>query len=447
LKYSWAWRFNRPHYLARLWFTAFVLGAAQIVGAEVGRSSFQNDASVIPDTYGRIAHVVIQYDPDAGAALERTYRDLFRAMPTDVQFTILCPSAAATEEFECTWEGLLEGRTVRLVNVGIPISIWARDRCVFRQTLSLADRAESYVPVIDPTYEEQKINDLIAMEMLGRVSLIPSVLASPLQIEGGNVVSNRRHVFLGANIYEENESLTRSAVNSSVHEIFGRRPLILGDSNDAVPWCHIDMYVTPISDDTVMVASPRMAEMILETLLGEEGSESIVADTGIGECAADSLQERFDNVASSLERQGYRVIRLPCIVNEAENYMVTYNNVIMDTRNGQRAVFMPVYDQPCLDLAAEAIYHGLGFEVHTINVADVYTNGGAVRCLFNVAQRRSDDADCPDVARRRQIYEVDLPRWKQFGHLLEQSSRRLAQRRHTPPLERAGFTSDSPGTP
>jgi hypothetical protein len=67
--------------------------------------------------------------------------------------------------------------------------------------------------------------------------------------------------------------------------------------------------------------------------------------------------------------------------------MVTYNNVLLEQRGRQKIVYMPVYGVPALDRGSERIYRGLGFEVKTIDVSQIFELGGAVRCLANVTER------------------------------------------------------------
>jgi len=403
-------------------------GAVDLAHGQAVAPAARTEASVVPDTTGAIAEVLLQYDPDLASELAPVYSDFLEALPSEVQVTVVCPSEWAAQDFAETWEAGLEGRGGRIVNVGMPVSIWARDRYISRQTASLSGRAESFVPVLSRTYEPEKHNDLLALELLGGTRFMPPVLDSSLHIEGGNVVSNARHVFVGANVLRENDTIPDEELAEELRAVFGREYIVVGDEDGEVPWCHIDMYLTPISNDTVLVANPRMADLILSRYDEDDEESEPGGGSELGSCPADSLQQRFDDVAALLQRRGYRVRRVPALVEAPDEWMVTYNNVIMDHRGKRRVVYMPVYDIPDLDRVAAAIYQGLGFEVRTIDVSQIYSNGGAIRCLVNVTQRRRAGVVAKKATRHRAIRFLDLAGSNQYERLLRRSGERLARR-------------------
>jgi N-dimethylarginine dimethylaminohydrolase len=385
-------------------------------------------AGVIPDTVGTIAEVLLHYDPDLSPELEPVLSDFFGALPRDVQVTVICPSEWAAQEFIEVWDTELGGRDARIVNMGLPVSIWARDRYISRQTAGLSGRTEGFVPISYQTYEPEKCNELLALELLGEASFMPSVLDSSLYLEGGNVVSNGRHVFVGANVLPDNENIPEKELAEELRMVLGRETIVVGDAKGEVPWCHIDMYLTPISDDTVLVANPRMAELILASYNEDDQDAELCGGKELGACPADSYQQRFDDVAALMQRRGYRVLRVPALVEAPDEWMVTYNNVIMDHRDQRNIVYMPTYDIPELDRAAAAIYLGLGFEVRTIDVSKVYASGGAIRCLVNVTERRRVGVIAKKETRHRAVRFFDLARSHLYERMLHRSGERLAHR-------------------
>jgi N-dimethylarginine dimethylaminohydrolase len=415
----------------QLFFASIAAGLALVVGASHARGQSAVEiatecAGVIPDSSGTISEVLLQYDPDLVSELGPFYRDFLGSLPSDVRVIVICPSEWAAREFMDTWEPELRRRVAHIINVGLPISIWARDRYVSRQPGDLTNRVEGFVPVGDATYEQEKHNDLLALELLGQSRIMPSVLDSPLHVEGGNVVSNERHVFVGANMLGDNDDIAQHELTNELERLAGREYVLVSDEDGHVPWCHIDMYLTPVTDDTVLVASPRMAAMI-RSRFGDDDDES--ADgLGPGFCVGDSLQQRFDDVADLMRDRGYRVLRLPALVESPGEAMVTYNNVIMDHRGKQRIVYMPVYDVPELDRTAAAIYRGLGFEVRAVDVSELYLRGGAVRCLVNVTERRDIGSANGSRARHRGIRFKDLAVSHQYEQLLHRADERLARR-------------------
>jgi N-dimethylarginine dimethylaminohydrolase len=195
------------------------------------------------------------------------------------------------------------------------------------------------------------------------------------------------------------------------------------------------MYLTPVSNDTVLVASPCLAALILSCYGEDEQESGSGGGSEPGSDAADSLQQRFDDVAALMQRRGYRVRRLPAVVKVPGDCMITYNNVIMDQRGQRHVVYMPVYGIPELDRAAEAIYQGLGFEVRTIDVSEVYARGGAIRCLVNVTERRHVGGVAKRATRPYGVRVLDLAGSRQYEPLLHRSGERLARRgsRHDTP--------------
>jgi agmatine/peptidylarginine deiminase len=76
-------------------------------------------------------------------------------------------------------------------------------------------------------------------------------------------------------------------------------------------------------------------------------------------------------------------VAVPFLPTGEERAYVTYNNVVIDGKT----VFMPVYDMPELDEAAEAVWRSEGFEVRRVPAADLLPCRGAVHCLVNVLER------------------------------------------------------------
>jgi len=349
-------------------------------------------AGVLPDSWGAIDEITLHYDLRFADALEPLYRDMFRELASDVRIRVLCPSEHDARLFAGAWTAELRGREVNVVNVGLPLSIWARDRCIPRQSSDLMKTSSAFIPLPEPSYDAERESELLVCEWLSRAHPMAQACLGSLRIDGGNLVSNRHHVFLGANVVSENDGMDKEAFSRALELLSGREYLLVGDEHGNVPWCHVDMYLTPISDDTVLVASPRFGQ----ELIGQDCQEDEEPTFGTA-CPTDLLQERFDAVATLLAARGYQVRRVPALVNTSDDWMITYNNVLIDQRDDGRSVYLPVYGLPALDQMAAAIYTGLGFDVRTVDVSGVFTSGGALRCVANVTKRRPPGA----VAQRR----------------------------------------------
>jgi hypothetical protein len=350
--------------------------------------AFSDGGAVIPDTGGRISELLLLYDPLLGSELAPLYDDLFKVLGDRLLIRVICPDSASAVRFADRWgeKAQAGGREVEVVAVGMPLTIWARDRCIARQSRTLLRRASYFVPADEFDYPEEKQNDRMVQALLSLAGLLPGIYSSPLQLEGGNVVANRRHVFVGANVIMENASLHRKgALPRELRRLFGRPYVLVGDRGGAVPWCHVDMYVTPIDDRTVLVASPMIAERLLE-LAADQGDE-LAADLLRRIEPAKDEQPLFDAVAERIAGKGYRVLRVPAVVDRAADWMMTYNNVVLERRDGRRFAYVPQYGVPILDEEGMAIYASLGFDAQPVSVSGIYGLGGALRCVVNVTHR------------------------------------------------------------
>ncbi len=370
--------------------------ASCVLWAQVELGTIDEPAAVIPDTGGPIEEIVLHFKAEMALELAPTYVDLFGALPPDVDFQVICPSADDAEQFLACWgaEASAGGRHVRVIDVDRPITIWARDRRIVRQSVYSGVPTSTFVPASVPDYEEDKLGELRLPRMLARHGLTPPVLEGVLHLEGGNIVSNHRHAFVGTNFFDENTGTIPdpSLLYRVLANLAGRECLALSDEYGRVPWCHVDMYVTPVGENTVFVASPIYARRLLTP-------DEFVADTDdVVEPALAVVQalstgaSTLDSIAGQLAEGGYRVLRLPAVIDPKQEWMITYNNVLMEHRNGERVVYMPVYRVSVLDNAAEAAYRSLGFRLHRIDVSGIYEDGGAIRCLANVSARRPVEA-------------------------------------------------------
>lgn len=338
---------------------------------------------VFSDTSGRIAEVLLHFDEEIETELAPVYRDLFAALGDDVKIRVLCESGFSARNFAERWRDVAteHGRDLDVVNVGMPLSIWARDRCIARTRGDAVHRSASFVPSANPYYEFEKHNDIRTQRMLYRGLLGPNTLRSWLLLEGGNVIANDKLVFVGANVAEENDcELPDRQLERELSRICGRKYTLVGTKTSVLPWDHVDMYMTPIGDDTMLVASARA------------GQEFVKQDCepGVDDVNIDAIQATLDHVADEMRGLGYKVLRLPAVFGTSGEWIMTYNNVIMEQRNGRRVALMPIYNVPEMDQAAAEAYGKLGFEVHTIDVSGVFEYGGAVRCIVNVVDRRND---------------------------------------------------------
>ncbi len=356
----------------------------------------EKQGRVLPDTEGEITEILLHYDPVCAREIAPLYRDLFRMLEPQIRLKVVCPSKAATSVFFRDWgvAAASGGRDVRIVNVNLPVSVWARDRCIVRQGLDPRDPASCFVPARMREYEIEKDNDRRAQIILWAASLGPQPMMSTLHLEGGNVVANGEQVFVGANVVAENyPAFTPEELDAELRRICGPDLVLVRDRTGGSPWCHVDMYLTPIDDTTVFVGSTDLAEAILADADSERRRvEQMLEGDAPDGC---SLGEQLDDVAEQMCSLGYTVHRLPVVAHHTDDWMITYNNVLIDRRGYRRIVYMPIYHIRSLDSTAAAIYRSSGFEVRMIDVSLVHKYGGAIRCVANVTQRNLSGASFP----------------------------------------------------
>ena len=368
---------------------------------------------LLPDSEGTITELLVHFAPEMEYEQAPVLRDLFLSLSGETRLLVLCPSTESVEHFVKEWGQLAgwRGREVYVINVGVDISIWARDRRFSRYNPVDGLPARTFVPAPFADYEFWQLNEMMVPFLLGATGLTTEAFTSPLRIEGGNAVTSGSRLFTGTNVFVDNEDEDHPAefIVDEIEQMFGITPILVGDASGQVPWCHVDMYLTPVDDNTVLVASPVLASSLLtwapddDLFCDEEGGCLL-------DVATDALayQDRFDQVADQLREQGFNVLRLPAVVDEPDDWMMTYNNVLMEERNGRRIVYMPVYNVTTLDVAAAAVYSSLGFDVETIDVSRLFPWGGTIRCTVNVTSRRPRTTPAPVDHPAGHLVVIDL---------------------------------------
>lgn len=331
------------------------------------------------DVSGRIAEVWVHYDLGMEIELAPFYRDLFRALGPGVKVRVLCTDDLTAQRF-CEQHGsdaTVGGRLVEVINVGMSLSLWSRDRMIARRGAKDDTTAAVFVPSVNPFYEYEKQNELRTQRMMFRALMGPQVLRSWLHLEGGNVVANDRMVFIGSNVLDENDCDDDDVqMPRELDRITGRPWTLIGTGMDTLPWDHVDMYMTPIGNNVFLVGDTRMGRQLLDENTPEHWR-----------FACEDIDAKLDAVAKQLTDSSYRVLRVPSVFDPAGDWIITYNNVLMEERDGRKVVILPHYELPKLDQAAARVYRELGYEVKTVNVKHLFEFGGAVRCLVNVARR------------------------------------------------------------
>jgi len=360
-------------------------------------------ASVPADFEGAIEHVVLQANDAQLDDLIPAYRDLMRHLPWDVSVTVVCDTDETVVRLRdrlASLEGF-RNRPTSLVSVNREITVWARDRMI-------AARSDNEVTILVPEVwaagETERQNDVDTVPAaIHRAAIAPVVLRTiPLLIEGGNVLASRTHVFVGRNAVEENlrpPLETRTEVLEALRQAFGKPVIVVGESFEPdMPSEHLDMYMTVVADDTVIVGRRvplgpghrrrAAAGLLLASDDGDDRDDDDDDPTG-GEAHGKPAPDPCDLVAAEMAGRGFRVLRIPIHPDPGGEHYVTFNNALLENRGGRRIAYVPRYGMRRLEREARSVYAQAGYEVRFIDVRRVYDLEGTIRCLANVLQRRT----------------------------------------------------------
>lgn len=339
-------------------------------------------AAPFPEAAATITHLAMQYAHASEPGWASVYTGLVQAMPDDVRFTVAVESGEERERLDALLQ-VLEVRRPEVFEVDVPITPWTRDRALY-----LGGRAP--VSVLTPFPDgitDDYAGDLAAAaalaERMNRVHASASV-----SFEGGDIVCMTRLALLGhGSIAQNSDARGPLAARRRFEQLLQRKVAVLGRAG--APHEHIDMFLTPLGPKLVALGCPELGAALLR-----EGYATLPTFDEWTEEAQRSAQPRYAGILRELEALGLEVVRVP-ILHGAEDSVLTWNNCLVERRDGVVHVYMPTYRAPGFDEAAGRVFEGAGCRVHPIDASAIVGDGGAVRCLTNVVQWR------PDLGRRR----------------------------------------------
>jgi N-dimethylarginine dimethylaminohydrolase len=342
--------------------------------AKEERCVAQSDAS------GALREIVMHYSPKRWERVSDCYRDFLTQISPDVIVYVPCAGGKDFDDFMGhikEW-GVAAPERFRPVVMDKAITTWSRDR----YTLAISESGES-VLMIPPKTEadfEERFNDWFVPLKIAECAPHCSVRQLEMFFDGGNLINSDDYLFVDYNLVEKNvgtKFTTVDALAAYLKKQFGKEVILLGEGGGDVPKHHIGMYLTPLAGKTALVADARMGRRIAEeNALKIEG-----ADFG------EEMAARFDYAAEELKRRGFNVVRVPVVPMEGGGAYLTYNNLMLETRDGKTIVYLPTYNLPALDNAAKEIIGSLGIEVRSVDASKVYRMNGSLRCLVNVISR------------------------------------------------------------
>jgi hypothetical protein len=344
----------------------------------------QTNFRVLSDIGGRITAVVLQL---ARPELTRALLDIAAALP-HARVLVAVPDDSvevADEHLEVL---------PRVPEIGL----WPRDAFIGGEGLQLlvtsdlhggeADRAVAY-----------RVADAVSAQLT----------VSRLYFEGGNMVADDQQVFAGWDVLSDNtDDWSPDALDATlavVEEQLGRPVVIVGSEDHPAPLDHVDMFLTPLGDNRILVADPLAGARLLVAL---PPARIVALETHFLDPAASgypgtpfSLLEAlessadaervaaFEHVAEGLRGRGFVVHRIPALIadDDADCPIFTYNNVLMERAGEGPRVLVPAYGIAELDAAAVGVWRELGFDVGVIDLSQLLDLHGGVRCLTQVVGR------------------------------------------------------------
>jgi hypothetical protein len=439
------------------------------------------DTFVHPDSTGKIQHLVLQLDgnatPQIRKEVEGAWTKLFKNMDSDVNFTITLENERDRQGVK----NLLKREDIpnpERFNLQLAddlnITMWARD-----QMVGLGNVGGGNTLLGQTTMRPHGDDELLPPRIAASVPGLGFDGDKRLQTDGGDEVSNPHETFLGytsvyltaKRMYEADQaaegkkspltpfdkSLRLDYADGQIHspdfkfssnlfksagdfpqeelymnraiglfeEKYGTKITVIGGDDPTTPIVekpatfHMDMGMTPIDSDKILVGDPSIAVNAINNMSAAERSEHNARlnkalglpaknDT-LGELVHEStvaepdLQHNFDVNARKVEGSGYMIDRLPYLQGPPGRSWVTYNNCLMesytrDDGSKVRRVFLPTYDLPILDGIAKETYEKQGFEVIPLTLPALTSWRGAIRCISNVLDREVTDPQTPPAA-------------------------------------------------
>ncbi len=176
------------------------------------------------------------------------------------------------------------------------------------------------------------------------------------------------------------------------------------------PDSHIDLWLTPIDDKTVLLGDVSLGKEIVGNIpksersgivnkfIKAERADGYIRKRGAKHCKKFFYKMIFENrdnapegyrvemVKGYLEKMGISVILIPSIGHldiHPDSYY-SYNNVLMESYAGDsgriiKNVILPEYGHP-LDEKVKLIWESLGFVIKQFPMNNIARKGGAIRC-------------------------------------------------------------------
>jgi len=351
-------------------------------------------AAPLGEDGGRISRVVMHYQPDAGPLAMPIYRQWLAAMRADVEVVWVAAQQADLDDLPSQLGSLWRKDHHRGVVVGKPISTWSKDRFVAMHVPGRRNFSVSCAPARTRTANPLRTNDQEAPYCLAQQ--LPQwfgVRDTTVDFDGGDFLATAGHLFASPAIIEKNapSAGARFPSAAALADYLGQqmgRPItwVGGERAQDAPPHHLGMFLTVIGQRAA-VGDIRLAEQA-----GAAHAQTLTALQAAGGEASPAfradLQTRLDRVARQFDALGYTVVRVPLLPSATPRAWMSYNNGIVETRDGHAIFYMPTFGAAALDAEAAATFRAqMGCTVVPIDCATIWPLGGSLHCLVNVVGR------------------------------------------------------------
>ncbi len=348
--------------------------------------------------------------------LAAVYQELLGALPAAVSLVVMTHQETAADVRAWLAASGREGTTALVEAPNhLNFSVWAEDGYV-----AVTDGEEGGTYLVEP-FSFPRYGDSLIADLVANATDLEDTQA-PLYFQGGNVLIGGDFFFIGADYPAESLRYLGGVLVPApgespaqfVQRLYGEyldpaRRMIAVASTVPVPgeqrrrievggveWTeelyagnrpgtvqpifHIDMFITLAGGRRVLVGDPRLAAEILDVPL-----------------AAHATPEVFDDIARSLARLGFEVVRnpLPLVyVDDPDRrvrqwYFATSNNALVDIpAAGGPSVFLPTYGHGAweslrlTDKRNRELWEEMGFTVHALGDFHPFAeNLGALHCI------------------------------------------------------------------
>ncbi|MGY8749055.1 MAG: hypothetical protein ACKVHR_13495 [Pirellulales bacterium] len=384
---------------------------------------------MLPDVGTKIKLVVCSATSARRSSLRNTelVNNIVNGLDEDVHVMLLVNDRAAFKK---------SSNNGRVTFVEIPtesdITIWPQDPFVVVNDKEITK-------LIAPGLFKRKDDRLMATQLSTILGI--EVVNSELLFEGGNIVCGESEVFIGFDILYINSKVFETSIEEMekrFSELFGRPVVTIGNKTQDIG--HIDLIVTPLSNNRIAVADGRQGAEVakrtltqspdrqiarspdritrferncergffgnpaINALVDLEGNSidcpEVVGQTKTAISDSHHLADSLDKIPTQLSERGYDVIRIPALIpnqspeSETDKNPILafpfmpYNNVLTETVANRSIIYLPQYGIAELDSAAIQCWKENGFDVRPIEGFQTSAmHGGALRCCTKVLLR------------------------------------------------------------